>query len=280
VIIVPEDEIISGTNELGPQPTPVQRQALWGYLDERRTLTTRHHVVGPFYAPVSVEILVARRSDVPTEKLRNDIKQEIENFLHPLPGPRRKGWPFGRDVHVSEFYEVLEKLEGVDYLPDLMLLSACKPEDKHCVAAEPIWQDNGDLIGLRLYAHHLPAARIDPNRIVIAPNVNFLAVQLVITVTQKPSADRKILKRLIKMTMRNFFHPLHGGPGPNTSADTDMMLQTLKQAVKNVEGVQQVDSINLESDPSRLRRDAGGNIIGVRVKAGEVVDLRARVEVG
>jgi len=31
------------------QPPPLLTKALWGYLEERRTLTTRHHVVGPHY---------------------------------------------------------------------------------------------------------------------------------------------------------------------------------------------------------------------------------------
>lgn len=176
-------------------------------------------------------------------------------------------------MYVSELYELLEKIEGVDYLPDIMLSSECQPQDRHCVVAETIWHEEGDLIGLRLYDHHLPLARIDPGSIVIAPNVNFLVVRLKVSVVGSSNADLKILKRQIKQRLRDFFHPLHGGPGPTTSADTMITRANLQQAVEEVEGVQQIDSLSLQGNPTRLLED------GLLVKAGEVVDLRSSVEV-
>ncbi|HEY9670720.1 MAG TPA: hypothetical protein V6D11_04700 [Waterburya sp.] len=271
-IILPVEDKVE-PNELGPQPTPVQRQAIWGYLEQRRLLTTRHHVVGPFYAPVNVEILLARRSDVPPGTVRDRITDAITNFLRPLPPkeqPEQTVWPFGRDVYVSELYEVLEKLEGVDFIPDIMLFSECKPEDKHCVAAEPIWHEEGDLIGLRLFEHHLPAARLDPNRIVIEPSGAFVTVQIAIAVTATSSTEPKILKQQLKKKMREFFHPLYPGPGSKTSDNRTISQQQLKQAVEDVAGVQPGASIKLQNDPNKL---------SVQIKAGELVDLRLQVEV-
>ncbi|HEY9605874.1 MAG TPA: hypothetical protein V6C85_29985 [Allocoleopsis sp.] len=162
VVILPANGAIA-PNELGPQPTETQRLTLWDYLDERRTLTTRLHVIGPTYAPVSAEILVARYPDVLDDDLRRQIIKAIDRFLSPLPvknTPNHQGWIFGRDVYVSEFYELLEKLDGVDYLPDILLTSQCQDKDNHCVVADSLWNDDGDQIGLRLYDHHLPATRL------------------------------------------------------------------------------------------------------------------------
>ena len=64
VVLPSNDEIEITRDEPGPQPTEVQRQVLCNYLGERRILTTRLHVGGPTYAPVSVEMLVARYPDV------------------------------------------------------------------------------------------------------------------------------------------------------------------------------------------------------------------------
>jgi hypothetical protein len=276
VIIVPS---ALGETAENLQPTQVQRQALWGYLDKRRMVATRHHVVGPIYAPVSAEILVARRLDVPTENLRNRMAENIEAFLHRLSGgPQATGWPFGREVYASELYESLEKVEGVDYLPDLMLFSECKPEDQRCVAAEPVWHDDGGFIGLHLAEHHLPAARIDPSRLVIVPHARFIRVQLLIRAKAKPSADPKVLKQQIRSTVRKFFHPLHKGPKPDAVEETELKIRELEKDVKAVAGVLEVTAIDIKTAPDRIARDVDGNI-KVSIQAGEVIDWKLRAEV-
>ncbi|WP_287325457.1 hypothetical protein [Okeania sp. SIO1F9] len=272
VIILPSKGSIA-TEELGPQPTSVQQQALWGYLDQKRLLTTRHHVVGPFYTPVSAEILVARYTDVPTETLRGRILKALRNFFNLFSDEQnnRDGWPFGRDVYVSEIYQLLEKIEGVDYLPDIMLSSNCQPQDQHCVVAETMWHQEGNIIGLRLYDHHLPSVRIEPVSIVIAPNVQFMTLRLKVSVVGSSDAEPKILKRLIKQKLRDFFHPLHGGPGLTTTEDTTITLQDLREVVTDVEGVEQIHI--LQSNPTQLLEN------GLIVRAGELIDLRSSVEV-
>jgi hypothetical protein len=152
MVVLPSNDEIA-PDELGPQPTEIQRQVLFNYLDERRILTTRLHVVGPTYAPVSVEILIARYPDVLDDVLRRRIIKAISAFLNP------RSWAFGRDVYVSEFHELLEKLDGVDYLPEIQLTSQCD-QNKHCVESAPTWNDEGDQVGLQLYDHHLPISRL------------------------------------------------------------------------------------------------------------------------
>jgi hypothetical protein len=166
VVIIPSEGAIA-PNELGLQPSEEQRKALWEYLNDRRLLTTRHHVVGPIYVPISAEIKVVRQPDALDKDLRDRIVQAIEDFLSPLPTSNSQGWPFGRNVYVSELYELLEQVEGIDYIPDIELSSQCPPQSKRCVAAEFIFNNEEEKIGLQLYDHHLPAARLDRSKIQI-----------------------------------------------------------------------------------------------------------------
>ena len=280
----------SGVIGLGPQPDGALRQALWGYLDQRRLLTTRHHVVGPFYTPVRAEILIARRTDVLTDTLRSRVVDAINAFLDPLKGGSDSaaarptvgltGWPFGRDVYISELYALLETIEGLDYVLDIGLFSECKPGDERCVSAPRIWHSNGELIGLQLADHHLPAARLDPAQIIIAANAKVFAVQLTLNVRLAPSVDTQSLNQAIRTKVTAFFHPLYNGPGPNSPGSTDIMLQPMAQAVSHIFGVQQVVSLQLQSDSTRLLYDADQNVIGLHVEAGEMVDLHLQLEVG
>lgn len=167
VVIVPSEGAIA-PNELGVQPSEEQRKALWEYLNDRRLLTTRHHVVGPIYVPISADIIrVVRQPDALEKDLRDRIVQAIEDFLSPLPTSNSQGWPFGRNVYVSELYELLEQVEGVDYILDIELSSKCPPQSDRCVAAEFILNKEKEKIGLQLYDHHLPAARLKELKIEI-----------------------------------------------------------------------------------------------------------------
>src|SRR5262249_53054625 len=87
------------------QPPVPQKAALWAYLDVRRTLTTRHHVVGPHYAPISAEIVIACTSDALPTAVRGRVVGQLEDFLKPLGDATQEGWPFGRDVYASELFE-------------------------------------------------------------------------------------------------------------------------------------------------------------------------------
>jgi hypothetical protein len=124
------------------QPPMLQKTALWGYLDDWRTLTTRHHVVGPHHAPISAEIVIACTSDAVTTAVRDRVMAQLENFLKPLGDAVQEGWPFGRNVYVT----------------DLMLSSTCPPAEEKCAAASPLWHPEGDLIGMALQRAP-PAAR-------------------------------------------------------------------------------------------------------------------------
>jgi len=78
----------------------------------------------PDYKEVWINVdLVPESIDiaVPLEK---EIYTRIEEFLHPLTGgPEKRGWEFGRDVHISDVYALIEGINGVDHVVDLYLNS-------------------------------------------------------------------------------------------------------------------------------------------------------------
>jgi hypothetical protein len=86
------------------------------HLEKHRLVTTDVHVIGPEYVKVSVKckVQVKKRSS-PTE-VKKRVTKSLKSFLDPLEGgPNGKGWPFGRSVFPSEIYQIIDKVEGVDY---------------------------------------------------------------------------------------------------------------------------------------------------------------------
>jgi hypothetical protein len=80
------------------------------YLEPARLLTARVHVVAPRFVKVGVRLRLVAGAGFERARTR----KALEQFLHPLEGgPDGKGWPFGRNVYVSEIYELLMKQPGV-----------------------------------------------------------------------------------------------------------------------------------------------------------------------
>ena len=116
VVVVPDTQ----TEDQWPQPTEALRMALWRFLDERRLLTTRHHVVGPDYVRVRVTATLYVKDDI--IDVRRGAVDALRSRFHPLTGgPDGKGWPFGRDVYLSEVYDVLDRAPGVDFVRAVQL---------------------------------------------------------------------------------------------------------------------------------------------------------------
>ena len=156
LVVVPQPELepAPGTAGARPQPTEEERAeglraALWTFLDARRTLTTRHHVVGPDYLPVEIAANLALREDAPPQETLEAARQALTDFFHPLTGgPEQTGWPFGRAVYASEVAAVLEQLSLVDYVEDVQLGTPA--------GADRVQTDEGgSVVGIELDAHEL-----------------------------------------------------------------------------------------------------------------------------
>jgi predicted phage baseplate assembly protein len=119
IIVVPD------SSEAQPKPTSDCVDAIAALLDERRLITSRHHVLGPQYTSIRIEADIASAARFGKETVLDNINKKLIDFFHPLTGgppeSDQKGWPFGRDVYISEVYHILEGVEGVDYVTSVAL---------------------------------------------------------------------------------------------------------------------------------------------------------------
>ncbi|MFW9259433.1 baseplate protein J [Nostoc sp. CALU 546] len=113
LVVVPENN--QGEN---------QYKNLFNFLDNRRLLTTRLHIVEPEYVSIAVEAELVLEDGAQAEAVKTQAKKEVEMFFDPLRSQKYwqgKGWPFGRSVYISELYKLLDDLEGVDYVENLQI---------------------------------------------------------------------------------------------------------------------------------------------------------------
>ncbi len=122
---------------------------------KRRLLTTRLHIVGPQYLQIKVQTTVVPYPDVKEEEIEPSVKRALEKFLHPLEGGSdEKGWPFGRNVFVSEIYELVDQFPGVDYVTsvDLQRTKTNVPS-RRIETKDP--ENNSVLVGIEVKPHEL-----------------------------------------------------------------------------------------------------------------------------
>lgn len=93
-------------------------------LEPMRLLTTRLHVVKPCYLWLSLGAVIRTQPDASFGEVQNKAIKKLQQYFNPLPdgGPDGDGWPFGRAIYLSEVYELLEQVEGVDYIQDVRVL--------------------------------------------------------------------------------------------------------------------------------------------------------------
>jgi hypothetical protein len=134
VIIVPQSQ--------DPQPRPSfeLRRQVHRYLAERTPATVsaaRIGVIGPTYLPIGVAAIIVPRELGLAGLVESRARAALHAFLHPLyGGPDGRGWPFGRDVYLSDVAALLEAVAGVDYVAELHLLLNDTPQGEQ-VAVPP-----------------------------------------------------------------------------------------------------------------------------------------------
>lgn len=91
--------------------------ALSDYLDERRLLTTRLDIRPPAYYWVSCHVQLRAAPGVDQAAVEEEALARLYRFINPLTGgPDGKGWPFGRDLFVSDVYQCLQGLPNVQFV--------------------------------------------------------------------------------------------------------------------------------------------------------------------
>jgi hypothetical protein len=120
------------------------------YIEPRRLLTTRVHVVGPGFVSIGVRVSLALNPDAVPERVQPEAIKQLAEFLNP------QSWPFGRDVYVSEIYRLLDQIAGVDFvttMPQQEVLTALGVPNREV-------RQDGELVAIRLNPDEL--ARFSP----------------------------------------------------------------------------------------------------------------------
>ncbi len=100
------------------------REEIRRYLDERRLLTVEVDVGPPRYRWVVVEAKLKTRRKADPARVRAEAEERLYAFINPIiGGPEGDGWPFGRDLFVSEIYSLLQAVPGVEYVGEARLFS-------------------------------------------------------------------------------------------------------------------------------------------------------------
>jgi len=97
---------------------------LFNFLESRKLLTTRLHIIEPEYVPISIEAELILKDGAKGKDLIQKAKSEIKGFFDPLNSGKYwqgKGWPFGRSIYLSEIYKLLDDLSGVDYVESIKI---------------------------------------------------------------------------------------------------------------------------------------------------------------
>ena len=164
VIVVPDSE------DTKPVPSSDLMKAVWDYLEPRRLLTTRVHVIPPRFVAVGVSITVVLKSDWLEKDVRPQVTDALRRFLGPLTGGSNgDGWPFGRNVYVSEIYELLDRVPGVDFVTQSVDSRTSKPIDELTVddATRVRKNETGELIAIEIQPDELVDPAIDDRDITI-----------------------------------------------------------------------------------------------------------------
>lgn len=140
--------VVQPVATLGLQPDAAMCADLQTFFADRRTLTTRLHVVGPDYVPITVAADLALHADAPAVAALAAANEALVAFFDPYHGGiAGLGWPFGQSVYVSEIYAVLEQVALINYVENVQVTTAA--------GADRVLRENGSVVGIYLDDHEL-----------------------------------------------------------------------------------------------------------------------------
>ncbi len=128
VVLLVVPEVDSELREVRPEHLSLSagmKQDILTYLDERRLLTTQIELTTPRYQWITIQARIKTSNAYVNERVKREAERRIYRFLRPVhggPDPTMKydkpgeGWPFGRILYVSEFYPLLQTIEGVEFI--------------------------------------------------------------------------------------------------------------------------------------------------------------------
>jgi len=103
----------------GPRPEPSQglRRCVRNYILARSEAGVAVGVTAANWIEVSVTAEIVPATIAAAGTLGDEVRSQLQRFLHPLDGGFDKsGWEFGRMPQKSDFYRLIESIEGVDHI--------------------------------------------------------------------------------------------------------------------------------------------------------------------
>jgi hypothetical protein len=108
-----------------PKPTDGLRADLWDFLDERRLLTTQHHIVVPEYIPLKIAARLYLEDGAYPDDICKKAIDEVKAFFNSLSSGsywEGQGLPFGQNIYVSDLYQLFDRISGVDFVEGVTLV--------------------------------------------------------------------------------------------------------------------------------------------------------------
>lgn len=132
VLVVPECREALSAGDLSQLAlAPALVREIQRTLDDYRLLTTTLLVREPTYVGVRVFAEIVAEDHLNPEVVKARAVDALRSLLAPLPldgkadfvesviGGRWEGWPFGRDLYISEILALLQKVSGVRHVRDV-----------------------------------------------------------------------------------------------------------------------------------------------------------------
>ncbi|WP_333138843.1 baseplate J/gp47 family protein [Microcoleus sp. Pol11C2] len=133
LVVVPQDPFAALNSTL--------QTDIGNFLEERRLLGTKHHVVSPEYVKVSITAELYLESGRVFDQVKAAGINQLKQFFAPLLGGENKqGWPFGRAVYISEIYQQLDQIDGVDYVKNNVVVEVESPGQGKVPLRDYQWQ--------------------------------------------------------------------------------------------------------------------------------------------
>jgi hypothetical protein len=99
------------------------KRSVESFLNERRLLGTSLEVVSPklMWVSISARVRLPEQSTAAMQvETRRRAEAALYRYLNPYTGgPDGTGWAFGRDLHVSELYALLQRIPGIEFVDEL-----------------------------------------------------------------------------------------------------------------------------------------------------------------
>lgn len=129
VVVLPEVSDVRGRIPIDALDLSADlRAAVLARLNERRPLgiTVDARKARFFMVSVQANLRVAPRSDPAlVAEVQRRAEEALYRYLNPYTGgPQAQGWPFERDLHISEISGLLQRIDGVEFVERLQITAA------------------------------------------------------------------------------------------------------------------------------------------------------------